>query len=116
MKNSKESQNRIVVGVAWYRPAQWERIREISADADDLEETYEEWLNSAEQNLKEIKVPGLHLLKVDIDSEQLIAWCNLRGLELNAEARSQYVAEKVREIDRSGGSGQPERNLTKPCS
>jgi hypothetical protein len=71
MKQSKEPKNRIVIGVAWYRPEQWQRIREISSDSDDLEDTYEEWLSSAEQNLKEINGPGLRLQKVDVDSEQL---------------------------------------------
>jgi hypothetical protein len=64
-------------------------------------------LESAEQNLKEINVPGLELLKVDVDSEQLIAWCNMRGLEINAEARSQYVAEKVPEMDQGDALGRP---------
>jgi hypothetical protein len=99
MKQSKEPKNRIVIGVAWYRPEQWQRIREISSDRDHLEDTYEEWLSSAEQNLKEINAPGLRLQKVDVDSEQLILWCNIRGLEVNAKARSEYVMEKVREMD-----------------
>ena len=41
MKQSKESQNKMVVGFAWYRPEQWQRVRDISTDADSLEDSYE---------------------------------------------------------------------------
>ena len=98
MKKPNESQNRILVGVAWYRPEQWQRIRDISVDAVDMHDSYEEWLRSAEQNIKEISISGLDLEKVDVNSEQLILWCNIRGLEVNGQARSQYVSERLREL------------------
>jgi hypothetical protein len=101
MENSIESQDTMVVGFAWYRPEQWQRIREISADADDLHESYLEWLRSAEERLKEIRSMGLRAEKVDVHSEELIAWCNERGLEINGEARSSYVAEKLSKLDQN---------------
>ena len=100
MSESTEQQN-IIVGVAWYRPDQWQRIRDISIDGDEMEDSYEEWLLSAEQFLKEFSGPGKRFEKVDVDSEQLILWCNTRGLEVNAKARSQYVADKVRQMDKT---------------
>jgi hypothetical protein len=33
--------------------------------------------------------------------EQLIAWCNEGGLEVDAMARARHVSEKVREMDES---------------
>jgi hypothetical protein len=85
--------------LTWYRPTQWQRVRDISSDADDLEDTYEEWLRRAEQKLTELKADGWRVEKVDVDSEQLIVWCNERGLEVNAQARSRYAADKLREMD-----------------
>jgi len=38
----------MVTGIAWYRPEQWERLREVSEDVENLEETYEAWLETAE--------------------------------------------------------------------
>ena len=99
MSEPNESKQKLVVGFAWYRPAQWQRVRDISSDADDLEDTYEQWLSLAEQKVTELKASGLRVEKVDLDSEQLIAWCNERGLEVNAQARSRYAADKLREID-----------------
>jgi hypothetical protein len=93
------SKQDMVVGFAWYRPQQWQRVRDISTDADDLEETYEGWLRLADNKLAELRSSGLRVEKVDIDSEQLVLWCNEHGLKLNAQARSRYAAEKLRDQD-----------------
>jgi hypothetical protein len=93
MKESNEA--KAVVGVAWYRLKQWQRLRAISTDADNLEDTYEEWLRQAEQKVAELGALGLCVEKVDVDVEQLIAWCNEHGLELDGRARSTYVTEKL---------------------
>ena len=98
MKVSKASQDRIVVGFAWYRPEQWQRVRDISSDAPALEDSYEEWLSLAEQKLKELSSSGMRVEKVDVHSEQLILWCNERHLEVNAQARSRFAAEKLQEL------------------
>src|SRR5687767_7882637 len=101
MEDSIESLDTMVVGIAWYRPKQWQRVREISADADDLHDSYLEWLQSAEETLKELRSRGLRVEKVDVHSEELILWCNERDLEINGEARSRYVAERLSKLDQS---------------
>ena len=99
MKNSIESPDRMVLGFAWYRPDQWQRVREISADADDLHDNYLEWLQSAEERFQELRSSGLRVEKVEVHSEELLLWCNARGLEINGEARSLYVAERLSQLD-----------------
>ena len=91
----------MVIGFAWYRPDQWQRVREISADEDDLHDSYIEWLQAAEESLQELRSSGLRVEKVDVDSEALILWCNEQGLEINGEARSRYVAEKLSKLDQN---------------
>lgn len=101
MEDSIKSQDTMVVGFAWYRPEQWQRVREISADADDLHDSYLEWLQSAEERLKELRSSGLRVERVDVHSEELILWCNERDLEINGEARSRYVAERLSKLDQN---------------
>ena len=101
MKNSIESHNTMVVGFAWYRPEQWQRVRDISADADALADSYLEWLQLAEEKIQELRSNGLRVEKVDVHSEELILWCNERGLEINAEARSRYAAERLSKLDQN---------------
>ncbi|MHB8791147.1 MAG: hypothetical protein ACYDBT_14865 [Desulfobulbaceae bacterium] len=44
MKKGKTKETATLkAAVAWYKPDQWRRLREISEDRDRLEETYGEW-------------------------------------------------------------------------
>ena len=85
-----------VVGIAWYRPWQWERLREISSDRDELEQTYAEWLDLIQKRLPELHAAGMYPVKVDVDAEELLGWCTGKGLPVNGESRAQFVAEKTR--------------------
>jgi len=100
MKESNETQDKTVVAVVWYRPEQWQRVRDIAADADALEDSYYEWLQIAEEKVTELQGSGLRVEKVDVDSEKLIRWCNEHGLENNGQARSRYAAERLSELER----------------
>jgi hypothetical protein len=84
-----------VVGVAWYRPEQWQRLRQISADVEQLEESYYEWLSIASGSFRQLQELGFNMRKVDVDVEDLLEWCKQRGRPLDGEARSTYVMEKV---------------------
>jgi hypothetical protein len=100
MKNSTQSHDKPVVAIVWYRPEQWQRIRDIAADSEEFENSYIAWLQTAEEKAKEIEGRGLRVEKVDLDSEKLIRWCNERGLENDAKARSLYAAERLAELDK----------------
>ena len=101
MKDSTQSQEKPVVAIVWYRPEQWQRVRDIAADSDEFEDSYVEWLQLAEEKAKELKGSGLRVEKVDLDSEKLILWCNERGLENDAKARSLYAAERLSKLDQN---------------
>lgn len=94
-KNSNET--RMVTGVAWYRPEQWERLREVSEDVENLEERYDAWLHTAEKMIREAIPADVVVEKIDIDVEEVLAWCNVHGLPMNATSRSRYVSERVRQ-------------------
>ncbi len=84
-----------IVGVGWYRSEQWERLLEISSDRDQLEDTHEEWLKNASRVFDRLKREGLPVVKMDIDVEDLLAWCSKNGLAVNGESRAKYVVEKT---------------------
>jgi hypothetical protein len=95
MKNTNNV--KLVTGVAWYRPEQWARLREVSEDVENLDETYEAWVQTAEQLLRDGIPADVTVEKIDIDVEEVLAWCNVRGLPMNAESRSRYVSERLRQ-------------------
>jgi hypothetical protein len=84
-----------IVGVGWYRSEQWERLVEISSDRDRLEDTHEEWLENASRAFDRLKREGLPVVKMEIDVEDLLAWCTKNGLAVNGESRAKYVLEKT---------------------
>jgi len=98
MTNANETQDEMVIAIVWYRPEQWQRVRDVATDAEELEMSYIEWLKVAEERFKEIQSKGFRVERVDVDSEELILWCNERGLENNGKARSRYAAEKLSEL------------------
>lgn len=95
--------------VAWYKPNQWSRLREISEDRNQLEETYREWQDYAEQALKDFAARGGLLEKVTVDTEELLAWCKERGLKVNAKSRSLYASWLLQEKDRADMAAQMAR-------
>ena len=84
---------------AWYKPEQWALLKAYSVDGSDLEDTFAEWLEHAERSYKEYEESGLNMHKVQIDIDALVAWCKEQDIPIDGEARSQYAAVLLREID-----------------
>lgn len=85
----------VVIGFAWYRPEQWPLLRSLSADRDVLEETYAQWLAHANKTIEKLRCQGIRAEKVDLDVNELSAWCKKRGCSLDAEARTAYASERM---------------------
>lgn len=96
-KNTKGSQLKQVLGIAWYRREQWNRLLEASADRDELEENYDDWLRTAEGTLKELKRMGASVVKVDVDVNKLVVWCMVVNRPLDGAARAEYVSKLLSE-------------------
>lgn len=108
-KARRVSEVKTVAECAWYRAEQWERLREVAADQETLGETYEEWVANAERAVREMRRAGIHAEKVEVDVEELLAWCKARNRDVDGEARAQYAAEMLRQRheghDRAGSGG-----------
>jgi hypothetical protein len=88
-----------VVGVCWYTPQDWERIKETATDPDLFEATFTEWETMAKENLASIFMAYPNARKVLINADEFFSWCFLRGRPNDARARSEFVADKVSAID-----------------
>ena len=98
MAKSKVSSPTAAIGVAGYRPEQWETLRNVSDDRDKLEETYVEWLVESERVVKQLQQRGLRVIKVDVEIEDLMLWCESQRIPLDSEAHSNYAAFKVQQL------------------
>jgi len=85
-----------VTGIAWYRRDQWARLRELSADADKLAESHEDWLAGAQKTMVEMAVAGMHARRGDVDLDELVRWCRHKGRPHDSAARAAFAAERLR--------------------
>lgn len=81
----------------WYRPETWLRLKATAADANDLEDTYDDWHANAESTFNALRRQGMWLEKVDIDD--LLAWCKDQGQAPDATARSTYAVHLLQGRD-----------------
>jgi len=100
MAKSKVNSSAAVIGVAWYRPDQWDIMRNIAVDRDQLEDTYAEWLADAERAAKQLQQQGLRVIKVDVEIADLMLWCESQRIPLDGKARSNYAAFRVQQLDK----------------
>jgi hypothetical protein len=73
----------MVLGVAWYREADWPRIKELFPDAADLHDTYAEWLKDAEASVKRLTRPGATVEPVMVNIDDFLGWCMVHGLNMS---------------------------------
>lgn len=81
----------MIIGVAWYRPEQWDLFKSTASDPEIIEDTYKEWVASAEKTLREMRKSGLNPIKVDLDVEALIEWCQRNGKPQDGNSRTDFV-------------------------
>ncbi len=85
----------LVIALGWYQPQQWPRLRAISADRQDLDAAYPQWLAKAQAQLTQLEAAGHRVEKVPIDVETLRRWCKRRNRPVDANARAAYAAERL---------------------
>ncbi len=79
-----------VVGLGWWQAKQWKRLKEISEDRDNLEDTYEEWRKNASGVIRELEAQGQIIKKISINLEDLMIWSNENNLPVNGASRANY--------------------------
>ena len=84
-----------VIGIAWYKSDDYETLRRLFADGENLPTTYGEWLKNAKRVVNQLRRDGQAFEKVYIGPETFPAWCAARGLDLDANARTRFSAESV---------------------
>ena len=90
-----ENEEQTVVAIGWYEPGQWERLREVSADAKEMPANYQDWLAMASNTFAELVSLGFKVRIMVVDVDELLKWCQERGLPVNAESRSKFVTEEA---------------------
>ena len=85
--------DKIEIGICWFQPDQWSRLLQIVEDPNELDDSYDEWRKNAHQTIQRFRAQGLSVRKVSVNLEDLLSWCNERGVPVNGKSRSEYVTE-----------------------
>ena len=94
--------NMRALGIVWFRDREhYERCKKAFPDRASML-SYEDWFERAEKMLKQLRDQGtvVHLIELDLD--ELMAWCRSRGVEPDVQARNTFTAIKAAQIDNTG--------------
>ena len=84
------------LALCWYELDDWCEIKKTALDAEEQDDTFEEWKANANSAIAEIRANGQHVVKIAMKPKEFFAWCIENGFENNAEARSEYAARKLK--------------------
>jgi len=84
-----------VIGIAWYKKEQWFILRQVIENPNDIENTYEEWLNNAINLRKTLIDSGLTVEEVEIDIQDVKSWCKKDNKTINSNNITEYVVFKL---------------------
>jgi hypothetical protein len=86
---------RPIIGVIWCDREQWERLKATADDRDQLDDTFEEWQATVGAAMQSFEAQGMAVRKVDLDVDELLAWCRSRGRRNDGPARAEYASAKL---------------------
>jgi hypothetical protein len=101
MRQHRDSKT-FIMGVSWYRPEQWERLREISEDKATFDTSYEESRVTWEKKIQDLEAQGIRPIKVEVDVEAFLTWCTAQGVPVTPETRTKFMMNTLRDYVRRG--------------
>lgn len=84
------------IGFGWYSYEQWLRLIEVSADRENLDDSFADWERNAQEPFEALQAQGHSIRKIMVNIDQLVSWCQDRGRPVDASARAEYVTELCR--------------------
>lgn len=103
----RQTRSDLVVGVAWYRRHDWQRLLEVSVDREELEGSYDEWATAMPGRMAEVEQAGFTPHKIDVAVDELICWCRHNGRVVDGSARADFAAHKLQELHTQGKLQEP---------
>jgi len=81
MKTKKKNDElELVMGVCWYTPEEFIKMKQIASDKNRFEDTFKEWLEVAEKTLNDLKKREVNPRKVFVKTGSFRWWCENNSL------------------------------------
>jgi hypothetical protein len=81
-----------IIGMPWYTREDHPRILKIMVDADELHDSFDEFLVAAELGERDLQRQGHTVVRAIIKPDDFLVRCREKGLQLDAYARSEFAA------------------------
>lgn len=85
----------VISAIAVYDSDQWEALLASAADRAKLEDTWEEWNAGVEKLIAELERLGLPYIRIPLDVNEIVQYCEEHGIPNDGQARSQLAASKA---------------------
>ncbi|MDD3721882.1 MAG: hypothetical protein PHW92_05240 [Lutibacter sp.] len=83
------------VRLAYYREKDWKRFIDLADDdRESLHDNWKDWHKSFLKVKKSLISQGFGVVDIEIDLDELMAFCKIRGIKNDGKARSQFVQTK----------------------
>ncbi|MBK5210060.1 MAG: hypothetical protein JJE44_11260 [Flavobacteriaceae bacterium] len=83
------------VKLAYYREEDWKRFIDLADDdRENLHDNWKDWHKSFLKAKKDLISQGFDVVDIEIDLDELIIFCKIRGIKNDGKARSQFVQAK----------------------
>jgi hypothetical protein len=96
LRAKKAQRLETVVGVCWYTPEEWERVKATATDPDIFEESFSDWEIMANESFDLVRAAYPDTVKVFVSADEFLAWCIGTGKVNNSDARTEFVSELLR--------------------
>jgi hypothetical protein len=93
-----KAETKLVVGVGWYSPEQYARLREVAVDPKNIHVRWVAWAAKAEEMNELLRTRGLVVQRIDVDVDELMAWCASEGKPIDGASRAAFISMKCREL------------------
>jgi len=84
---------RFIVGVGWYTEENWKVVKASAVDPDRFENTFQDWIEMAEDSLQKLQAAGISAEKSYIEANALLTWCLAHNKANSAASRAEYVSQ-----------------------
>ncbi len=79
--------------MVWYKEEHYQELLALFDDAELLPPTYADWLARAEEKKTEVEAAGDQVMKVFIDPETFLDWCEKKNMPKDANSRAELALE-----------------------
>ena len=86
----------IYIIAPWYRGEDYDRIRLVVDDPDHFPETFQEWLDLANEQCAQAAAQGMIAEKVIVEAHGLARFCAEAEIKADAEGRMRYARDLLR--------------------